>query len=82
MFVVKDLVVDMANFYAQYKSVKPWLQSGDAEKVDVEDGPAEDEVQDLSGAELPFAWITGRVRTAFAFLKPANVRKSTTRATP
>merc|ERR1712003_466866 len=23
MFVVKDLVVDMANFYAQYKSVKP-----------------------------------------------------------
>ena len=34
MFVVKDLVVDMANFYAQYKSVKPWLQSGDAEKVD------------------------------------------------
>jgi succinate dehydrogenase (ubiquinone) iron-sulfur subunit len=26
MFVVKDLVVDMANFYAQYKSIKPWLQ--------------------------------------------------------
>jgi dynein heavy chain len=52
-------------------------ESGDAEKVDVgEDGPAEDEAQDLSGAELAFAWITGRVRTAFAFLKPANVRKS------
>jgi len=26
MFVVKDLVVDMANFYAQYKSIKPYLQ--------------------------------------------------------
>jgi succinate dehydrogenase (ubiquinone) iron-sulfur subunit len=26
MYVVKDLVVDMANFYAQYKSIKPWLQ--------------------------------------------------------
>lgn len=26
MFVVKDLVVDMANFYAQYKSIKPFLQ--------------------------------------------------------
>ena len=26
MFVIKDLVVDMANFYAQYKSIKPWLQ--------------------------------------------------------
>ena len=27
MFVVKDLVVDMSNFYAQYKSIQPWLQS-------------------------------------------------------
>ena len=25
MFVVKDLVVDMANFYAQYKAIKPYL---------------------------------------------------------
>ena len=31
MSVVKDLVVDMNNFYAQYASVKPWLQAdGDA----------------------------------------------------
>jgi succinate dehydrogenase (ubiquinone) iron-sulfur subunit len=27
MFVVKDLVVDMSNFYAQYKSIKPYLQT-------------------------------------------------------
>ncbi len=26
MFVVKDLVCDMNNFYAQYKSIKPYLQ--------------------------------------------------------
>ena len=26
MFVVKDLVVDMSNFYAQYKSINPFLQ--------------------------------------------------------
>jgi succinate dehydrogenase (ubiquinone) iron-sulfur subunit len=26
MYVVKDLVVDMTNFYAQYKSVEPWLK--------------------------------------------------------
>ena len=26
MYVVKDLVVDMSNFYAQYKSIKPFLQ--------------------------------------------------------
>ena len=28
MYVVKDLVPDMSNFYAQYKSIKPWLQAG------------------------------------------------------
>ncbi|ONK57582.1 uncharacterized protein A4U43_C09F1970 [Asparagus officinalis] len=26
MYVVKDLVVDMTNFYNQYKSVEPWLK--------------------------------------------------------
>ena len=26
MFVIKDLVVDMSNFYSQYKSIKPFLQ--------------------------------------------------------
>jgi len=27
MFVVKDLVTDLTNFYEQYKSIKPWLQT-------------------------------------------------------
>lgn len=27
MFVVKDLVPDLSNFYAQHKSIQPWLQS-------------------------------------------------------
>jgi len=31
MFVVRDLVVDMANFYAQYKSVEPYLKLKDSE---------------------------------------------------
>lgn len=26
MFVLKDLVVDMTNFYAQYKSIEPFLK--------------------------------------------------------
>ena len=26
MYVVKDLVSDMTNFYQQYKSIKPWLE--------------------------------------------------------
>ena len=26
MYVIKDLVSDMTNFYQQYKSIKPWLE--------------------------------------------------------
>jgi succinate dehydrogenase (ubiquinone) iron-sulfur subunit len=26
MFVVRDLVVDMSNFYSQYKSIQPFLK--------------------------------------------------------
>jgi succinate dehydrogenase (ubiquinone) iron-sulfur subunit len=26
MFVLKDLVVDMTNFYAQYKTIQPYLK--------------------------------------------------------
>uniref|UniRef100_A0A061SJV0 Succinate dehydrogenase [ubiquinone] iron-sulfur subunit, mitochondrial n=2 Tax=Tetraselmis sp. GSL018 TaxID=582737 RepID=A0A061SJV0_9CHLO len=33
MFVVKDLVVDMSNFYAQYKSIKPYLQKKEGEAM-------------------------------------------------
>ena len=29
MYVVKDLVPDMNNFYAQYKSIEPWLKKKD-----------------------------------------------------
>jgi len=41
LHVVKDLVPDLSNFYAQYKSIKPWLRfEGEAPKK--EDGsPAE-----------------------------------------
>lgn len=28
MYVLKDLVPDMTNFYSQYTSIKPWLQAG------------------------------------------------------
>ncbi|CAI5948489.1 unnamed protein product [Closterium sp. NIES-65] len=27
MFVIKDLVVDMTQFYQQYKSIEPWLKT-------------------------------------------------------
>merc|ERR1719266_2941912 len=29
MYVVKDLVPDMNNFYQQYRSIQPWLQRDD-----------------------------------------------------
>ena len=27
MYVIKDLVTDLTNFYEQYKSIKPWLHT-------------------------------------------------------
>ncbi|KAJ8675688.1 hypothetical protein QAD02_011474 [Eretmocerus hayati] len=33
MYIVKDLVPDMNNFYTQYKSIKPWLQREDKKKT-------------------------------------------------
>ena len=32
MYVIKDLVPDMTNFYQQYKSIKPWLQQDEKNK--------------------------------------------------
>jgi len=32
MYVIKDLVPDMNNFYEQYKSIQPWLQRDANEK--------------------------------------------------
>jgi succinate dehydrogenase/fumarate reductase-like Fe-S protein len=29
MFVLKDLVVDMTNFYSQYKTIEPYLKRKD-----------------------------------------------------
>lgn len=34
MHVVRDLVVDMSNFYAQYKSIKPYLEAKETKSAD------------------------------------------------
>jgi len=34
MYVLKDLVPDMTNFYDQYKSIQPWLKRRDVKTVD------------------------------------------------
>lgn len=46
MFVVKDLVPDMNNFYEQYRSIQPWLQ-----RKDESDVQATDKKQNLQGVE-------------------------------
>lgn len=35
MFVLKDLVVDMTNFYAQYKTIQPYLKRKEPKKAGV-----------------------------------------------
>jgi succinate dehydrogenase (ubiquinone) iron-sulfur subunit len=37
MYVMKDLIPDMGNFYEQYRSIEPWLQPGKA-KAEGQDG--------------------------------------------
>lgn len=38
MYVVKDLVTDLSNFYDQYKSIEPWLQTKEAGGHNLENG--------------------------------------------
>lgn len=43
MPVIKDLVPDMTNFYAQYASIKPWLQAAAPPRADQERLQSKDE---------------------------------------
>lgn len=49
MPVIKDLVPDLTNFYAQYASIKPWLQSDNPPRPDQERLQSEDERDRLDG---------------------------------
>ncbi|KAJ9522970.1 hypothetical protein QJQ45_023774 [Haematococcus lacustris] len=49
MFVVRDLVVDMSNFYSQYKSIKPYLQKKEAARH-----------VELCGACMCCCWRSGK----------------------
>jgi len=51
--VVKDLVPDMTNFYAQYKSIQPWLQKDSQEnKVVDPDGTVKENFMNKSDRAL------------------------------
>jgi succinate dehydrogenase / fumarate reductase iron-sulfur subunit len=47
--VVKDLVPDLTTFYAQYKSIKPWLQATTPPPPDRERRQSQDERKKLDG---------------------------------
>ena len=47
--VVKDLVPDLANFYAQYASIKPWLQSDSPAPADRERLQTKDDRAKIDG---------------------------------
>merc|ERR1712156_177602 len=49
MYVVKDLVPDMTNFYAQYKSIEPWLKKKDESQKGVEYYQSEEDRAKLDG---------------------------------
>ncbi|RLA17609.1 MAG: succinate dehydrogenase iron-sulfur subunit [Gammaproteobacteria bacterium] len=49
MEVVKDLVADMTHFYAQYASIKPWLETQTATPVDSERLQSVEERRQLDG---------------------------------
>lgn len=49
MYVVKDLVPDMNNFYAQYKSIEPWLKKRDETAKGVEFYQSESDRAKLDG---------------------------------
>lgn len=69
MFVVRDLVVDMSNFYAQYKSIKPYLQNDTVEKCDT---PACR--HQLVHQQLSLTHVTYWTVISFFILPPAIVR--------
>merc|ERR1712172_399387 len=47
MYVIKDLVPDMNNFYQQYRSIQPWLQKSD----DGSDKQVKGQVQNLQSVD-------------------------------
>jgi len=51
MEVIKDLVPDMTNFYAQYASVKPWMQSDTPPPPDRERLQSKEDRDQLEGLE-------------------------------
>jgi len=63
MYVVKDLVPDMTNFYAQYKSIEPWLKKKDESDKGAQFYQSEEDRAKLDGLyEVSFLIMTWIMR--------------------
>ncbi len=49
MAVIKDLVVDMSHFYAQYASIKPWIKTDSLSSRNAEQLQSEEDREKLNG---------------------------------
>jgi succinate dehydrogenase (ubiquinone) iron-sulfur subunit len=49
MYVIRDLVPDLNNFYDQYRSIEPWLQSDEVKDVNVEHLQSKEDRKKLDG---------------------------------
>jgi len=47
MYVIKDLVPDLTNFYAQYKAVEPWLQKQGSDTGDIDPSKLKSNLQSV-----------------------------------
>ena len=57
MYVVKDLVPDMNNFYQQYKSIQPWLQREDEKSVKHGEQQILQSTTDRSDLNIEVIWL-------------------------
>lgn len=58
MYVIKDLVPDLTNFYDQYKSIEPWLQTKVKDSHDLEHGEflqSKEDRKKLDGRPLTYS---------------------------
>ena len=71
MYVIKDLVPDMNNFYEQYRSIQPWLQRNDEANLGTGDKQLLQATEDR--AKL-VSFLNGHFKvTRFSFIKKSQL---------
>jgi succinate dehydrogenase / fumarate reductase iron-sulfur subunit len=91
--VVKDLVADLSNFYAQYAAVKPWLQTRSSAPADRERLQSKEDQEKIDRPAACILWgprrcwppiagsSTRAMRRQASVLMPSTTRSACTAAT-